>query len=77
MQGKYRKTQGDTMISTETREKWKRKIDAIHEAIKQEKLETSEWEREFIASIFIATHQEKDLSFKQSSILGKIYARIL
>jgi hypothetical protein len=66
------------MISEETRKKWKQKIETIIGANESGYgvLELTEWEASFIDSIEQQICSGKDLSFKQSSILNKIYDRI-
>lgn len=64
------------MISEETREKWKHKLETIEEAYNLGCVELSEWEQSFIDSISIQLSDGRELSFKQSSVLGKIYDKI-
>ena len=64
------------MISEETKEKWRKKLTAIAVARCSGSLSLSEWESEFIDSINTAINTDKELSFKQSSVLSKIYGKI-
>jgi hypothetical protein len=61
------------MISNETREKWKDKLDTIIKSLDNCCVELNEWEIEFIDSIDKLLSDNKDLSFKQSKCLNKIY----
>jgi len=60
------------MISDETRNKWKSKLK--HILNHQDKL--SDWELTFIDSIDSVLSKDHDISFKQSSILSKIYEKV-
>jgi hypothetical protein len=60
------------MISEETRNKWKSKLNHILKH--QDKL--NEWEIGFIDSIDILLSKNEDISFKQSSILSRIYIKV-
>jgi hypothetical protein len=60
-------------ISNETREKWKDKLDTIIKSHENCCVELNEWEIEFVDSIDKLLSDNKDLSFKQSKCLNKIY----
>ena len=65
------------MISDETREKWKTKVETIFEACEVGQCELNEWETDFFNSIYNQViEQVKDLSWKQSQALNKIYAKV-
>lgn len=64
------------MISDETKNKWKRKTNAIIEACDLGRIELNNWEEEFMDSISILVSEDMELSFKQSSTLNSIYERI-
>jgi len=64
------------MISDELRNKWNKKVNAIKEAIENKSIDLNDWEISFIDSIDIQLNNKKDISFKQSSILSKIYDKI-
>jgi len=61
------------MISDETRKKWKDRLDTIIKSLDNCCVELNEWEIEFIDSIDKLLSDNKDLSFKQSKCLNKIY----
>lgn len=65
------------MISDELRNKWKRKLNTIKEAIDDNKLNLNDWELSFIDSIDTQLSNEKDLTIKQSSVLYRIYDKII
>ena len=65
------------MISDETRDKWKTKIETIFEAAEVSQIELNDWETDFMESIHNqVVYQNKDLSWKQSQALNKINERI-
>ena len=65
------------MISEETKMKWHTQLNTIQHARQSNILELNEWEAGFIDSIFDAMqHNNGMISFKQSSVLSKIYQRI-
>ena len=64
------------MISEETKEKWRKQLTTIAVARCSGNLTLSEWESGFIDSINTSINMDKELSFKQSSALSKIYGRI-
>ena len=65
------------MISDETREKWKDKIETIFGASEVGQCEMNEWETDFMETIHNQViYQNKDLSWKQTKVLNKIYERI-
>ncbi len=65
------------MISEETREKWKNKIETILGAAEVGQCEMNDWETDFMESIHNRViYQNQDLSWKQSQALNKIYERI-
>lgn len=63
-------------VTDEMRTKWRKRLSTIAEAREIGVLSLSDWETEFIDSIEIQISNDRDLSFKQSSILGRIYARV-
>lgn len=63
-------------VSEETRDKWKSKLTAIRDAVNYKNIELSEWEDGFINSIYEPVFIGKDISFKQSSCLSRIYQKI-
>jgi hypothetical protein len=65
------------MISEETRMKWDRYLKTIHDSVESGELDLNPWEEEFIDSISIIRSNRKDLSFKQSSCLTRIYEKVL
>lgn len=64
------------MISEDRKNEWRNQIETIVSEIEISKLILSEWENDFIDSVDIQISDGKELSFKQSSILRKIYSRI-
>lgn len=65
------------MISEETREKWRDKIDVVVKSYEYGCIELNDWEQKFMDNIqqsFI--YENKDLTFPQSKCLNKIYGRI-
>ena len=65
------------MISDITRDKWKTKIETTLEAAEVCQIELNDWEVDFIESIHNQViFQNKDLTWKQSQSLNKIYERI-
>lgn len=64
------------MLSKETKRNWRIQVETIQEAYNLCLIELNNWEIEFLDSIEIQLHNKKDLSFKQSSILRKIYDKI-
>ena len=65
------------MISNETRDKWRNKLDTILGASEVMQIELNDWEIDFFNSIYTKVFSEnKDLSWKQSQALNKIYERI-
>lgn len=65
------------MISHDTRMKWDRYLKTIHAAVESGELDLNIWEEEFIDSISTVLSNDKDLSFKQSSCLTRIYEKVL
>lgn len=65
------------MISEETRMKWDRYLRTIHDSVVSGELNLNPWEEEFIDSISTVLSNNKDLSFKQSSCLTRIYEKVL
>ena len=63
-------------VTDEMRTKWRKRLSTIAEAREIGALSLSDWETEFIDSIEIQISNDRDLSFKQSSILGRIYAKV-
>lgn len=63
------------MISEETRKKWKAKVETILKSVEAGNLELNEWETGYIDSIDEQLSKGKDLSFKQSQCLNKIFER--
>ena len=65
------------MISDATRDKWRTKLDTVLEAHKVCQIELNDWETDFFNSIYTRVFAEnKDLTWKQSQSLNKIYERI-
>lgn len=64
------------MISQETRDKWEQKFDSIMVAIEVGELVPTDWEVDFLKSVGTVLDGKTDISFKQSSVLSKIYDRI-
>jgi len=65
------------MISNETRERWKAKVETIIGASEVGQCEMNEWEIDFIENIHNRIiYQKQDLSWKQSQALNKIYERV-
>lgn len=65
------------MISDETRKKWKTKIETVMKAAEVCQIELTDWEVDFMETMQSSIiEQNKDLSWKQSQILNKIYGRI-
>ena len=63
-------------ISEKTKEGWKNKLKTVQEAYFVGCIELNQWELDFTISIDILLNEGKELSFKQSSVLSKIYAKI-
>ena len=63
-------------VSEETRKKWKDKLQTIEEALNYRCNELSKWEEEFLNSIHERIFADKDISFKQSSCLSRIYEKV-
>jgi hypothetical protein len=63
-------------VTEEMREKWKDKVETITKSIEYGQLELNEWETDFMNSIYGLVLDGKDLSFKQSSCLTRIYNKI-
>ena len=67
----------EKVISDETRDKWKTKIETIFEALNEGQINLNDWEIDFFTSIYgNVINEEKDLSWKQSQALNKLYERI-
>lgn len=65
------------MISEDTKEKWKNKINSIYRAFEVDQIELNEWESAFIESLYERVfNQNRDLSWKQTKILNRIYEKI-
>ena len=64
------------MLSEKRVQEWKDQLQTIFESIEVCCLSPNNWEVEFLDSIELQLSQDKELSFKQSSILRKIYGRI-
>jgi hypothetical protein len=65
-------------VSQITRDKWKEKIETILEAYNYGCIELNDWEHQFIDSVYGQVFgEERDLTFKQSSALSKIYEKVL
>jgi hypothetical protein len=64
-------------VSEETRKKWREKVETIIEANNYGCIELNEWESGFIDSVYVSILADKDLTFKQSSALSKIYEKVL
>jgi 4-hydroxyphenylpyruvate dioxygenase-like putative hemolysin len=64
-------------VTDDLRKKWHDKFNAIEKANEHGLIALNDWEQNFYDSIYARFFGEgKDLSFKQSSILTKIYNRI-
>lgn len=63
-------------VTDAMREKWKKQASSCVKAGEQGYVNLSEWETMFVHNMVILLSQDRDLSFKQSSALGRIYARI-
>lgn len=63
-------------VSEFRKKEWRNQIEVILNEIEISELILTEWENEFIDSVDIQLLGEKELSFKQSSVLRKIYNRI-
>ena len=63
-------------ISEQTKEGWKNKLKTVQEAYFWGCIELNKWELDFTISIDLLLNEGKELSFKQSSVLSKIYAKI-
>ena len=65
------------MISDETWAKWIKKMETIFEAAGVCQIELNDWETDFMESIHNkVVYQNKELSWKQSQALNKIYEKI-
>lgn len=64
------------MITEKRVQDWKHQIETIIGSYDVQCLELNNWEVEFVDSIEMDLSSGKQLSFKQSSILRKIYDRI-
>lgn len=65
------------MISEETRKKWKEKIETIYQASEVNQIEFNDWEGDFFDSIYQQIMcDNKDLSWKQSQALNRLYEKI-
>lgn len=63
------------MITEATRRRWKRQLSAVQTAAECDMLDLSDWEVDFVESVEKLLNEDKDLSFKQSCKLGRIYDR--
>jgi hypothetical protein len=64
-------------ISEQTKEGWKNKLKTIQDAyFLKGCIQLNSWEVEFVLSIEKTLQEDRELSFKQSSVLSKIYAKI-
>jgi len=65
------------VISEETKMKWHTQLNTIQLARQANVLELNEWEAGFIDGVFNTMQANNGMiSFKQSSVLSKIYKRI-
>jgi len=64
------------MITDKTREKWDEKIDSIFTCLVAGNISCTDWEIEFIDSIFEKREKGIDLSYRQSKTLNKIFGKI-
>lgn len=64
------------MITEGTKRAWRKQLSVIMEANEVCCIELNNWESEFLDSIEIQLSNGRDLSFKQSSSLRKIYDKI-
>jgi hypothetical protein len=65
------------MISEETRKNWQHKIDRLFVNMEYNTDLITEWEYDFLVSINSQLNMAKDLSFKQSKTLNRIYEKML
>jgi hypothetical protein len=65
------------VISEETRERWKTRINTLHRLYNEGKITLKPWETEFLGSIeqSFVTHGV-DLTPRQSGVLAVLYGRI-
>lgn len=64
------------MVTQELRDKWKHKLETIEEAIEVGQLDLTPWEQDFCQSVTEQLENGRDLSFKQTSIIYRLYDRI-
>lgn len=67
----------ENSVSDETRKKWRDKTETIIEANNYGAINLSDWESGFIDSVWEQINTMRDLSFKQSCALSKIYEKVL
>ncbi len=65
------------MISEETREKWKTRTSCLIAQGFHGEIALNEWETDFLCNVSRLVDSNKDLSFKQSSTLTKIYNKYI
>lgn len=63
-------------ISNETIEKWNNKSTSLMEALNCGLISISEWEEDFIISVYKQVIEGKELSMKQSLMLNKLYSKL-
>ena len=63
-------------ISKETIEKWNNKSTSLMEALNCGLIFVSEWEEDFIASVYKQVTEGRELSMKQSLTLNKLYSKL-
>lgn len=64
------------MITEGTKRAWRKQLSIIMEANEVGCIDLNNWESEFLDSIEIQLSNGRDLSFKQSSSLRKIYDKV-
>jgi hypothetical protein len=63
----------DPKPSEALRRKWREECDYL---LENGDTYMSDWERDFVDSISVQLGREKDLTFKQSSTLGRIFHKV-
>jgi hypothetical protein len=64
------------MVTQETRNNWKKKIDAVNETTMKRLLILTNWEESFMWSVTERINNNQDLTMQQSIALNSIYRRI-
>ena len=63
-------------ITPELRQMWNRRIEVLRLAEQGHQIRLTDWERAFLLDIGTKLEAGEALSFKESSALGRIYARV-